>query len=106
MIDQHLRLNDNQSFLGQIFIKLMLIGSKKNQVWFQIKTDPYTLKCLEWRQQSIVTLKLKLIKVFLYSIGPHSDVFMIDRSDSEDHISNMKAENFQLKLHQKVTIGI
>ena len=56
-----------------------------------------------WRQHDSVSFKLKLVKVFLYSIGPQSDVFMIEASDSEDRISNMKAELFQLKLYQKVT---
>ena len=39
-------------------------------------------------------------------MGPHSDVFMIDGSDSEDRFSNMKAELFQLKFHQKVPTRI
>ena len=39
-------------------------------------------------------------------MGPHSDVFKIEGSDSEDRISNMKAELFQLKLYQKVNIWI
>ena len=96
MIDQHLKLNDNHIFLGRKIRKPMLIGSKKKQVWFQIKGDSRTLICKEWRQDTFVTLKL-------YSMGDHYDIFMIGGSNSEDHISNMKAELFQPKFHQKVT---